>query len=108
VWQFAAATVGFIASTHLMLYHHRIMRTTLDIEDDILAAVKELARRQQRTAGQVLSSLARHALTGGAAVGNRASGVREPRAFYGFESFGANGKVVTNEHIDDLRDRDGG
>jgi hypothetical protein len=37
------------------------MRTTLDIEDDVLAAVKDLARRQQRTAGQVLSSLARQA-----------------------------------------------
>ena len=83
------------------------MRTTLDIEEDILAAVKELARQQQRTAGQVLSSLARQALTGGAAVGNRASGVHGPRAFYGFESFNANGMVVANAHIDDLRDREG-
>jgi hypothetical protein len=33
--------------------------------------------------------------------------VREPKAFYGFESFNANGKVVTNEHIDGLRDSDG-
>ena len=40
----------FIASTYLMAHHHRIMRTTLDIEEDILAAVKELARQQQRTA----------------------------------------------------------
>ena len=83
------------------------MRTTLEIEDDILAAVKELARHQQLTAGQVLSSLARHALTGGGAAGKHVSGVREPRAFYGFESFSANGKVVTNEHIDDLRDHEG-
>ena len=83
------------------------MRTTLDIEEDVLAAVKELARQQQRTAGQVLSSLARQALTGGGAAGKHASGVREPRAFYGFESFNANGMVVTNAHIDDLRDREG-
>jgi hypothetical protein len=82
------------------------MRTTLDIDDDVLAAIKDLARRQQRTAGEVISSLARSALTGGAAQ-RPAGGVREPKPFYGFESFGANGKVVTNEHIDDLRDRDG-
>jgi hypothetical protein len=82
------------------------MRTTLDIADDVLAAVKELARRQQRTAGEVLSSLARDALTGGSGRGP-ARGVREPKAFYGFESFSANGKVVTNEHIDGLRDSDG-
>ncbi len=82
------------------------MRTTLDIEDDVLAAVKELARRQQLTAGEVLSSLARQALTGGATAGP-AGAVQEPKAFYGFESFAANGKVVTNEHIDDLREREG-
>jgi hypothetical protein len=84
------------------------MRTTLDIEDDVLAAVKDLARLQQRTAGEVISSLARSALTGAATSANRpADGVSEPKAFYGFESFGANGKLVTNEHIDDLRDREG-
>lgn len=39
------------------------MRTTLDIDDDILAAAKELARAEGKTAGQVLSDLARRALT---------------------------------------------
>lgn len=39
------------------------MRTTLDIDDDILAAAKELARAQGKTAGQVISDLARRALT---------------------------------------------
>jgi hypothetical protein len=81
------------------------MRTTLDIEDDVLAAVKELARRQQRTAGEVISSLARSALTGSASQ-RPARGGRRLKAFYGFGSFGAKGKVVTNEHIDDLRERD--
>ena len=84
----------------------RFMRTTLDIDDDVLAAVSDLARRQQRTAGEVLSTLARQALTG-AAAGSSSRAVREPRPFYGFESFSANGKVVTNEHIDDLRDSEG-
>ena len=39
------------------------MRTTLDIDDDILEAAKVMARRDNKTAGRVLSDLARKALT---------------------------------------------
>ena len=39
------------------------MRTTLDIDDDVLEAAKELGRAQKKTAGQVISGLARRALT---------------------------------------------
>jgi hypothetical protein len=39
------------------------MRTTLDIDDDVLAAAKELASGQKTTAGKVISDLARKALT---------------------------------------------
>jgi hypothetical protein len=42
-----------------MLY---AMRTTLNIEDDILQAVKEIAANRGTTAGCVLSELARKAL----------------------------------------------
>lgn len=38
------------------------MRTTLAIDDDILAAARELAETQQKTIGEVISSLAREAL----------------------------------------------
>jgi hypothetical protein len=38
------------------------MRTTLDIDDDVLQAAKERAAVQKKTAGQVLSELAREAL----------------------------------------------
>lgn len=38
------------------------MRTTLDIDDDVLAAAKELAAMQRKSAGEVLSELARQAL----------------------------------------------
>ena len=38
------------------------MRTTLDIDDDILQAAKELAKAEKKTAGQVISELARQAL----------------------------------------------
>ncbi len=39
------------------------MRTTLDIDDDILSAAKELAKAESRTMGEVISDLARRALT---------------------------------------------
>jgi hypothetical protein len=35
------------------------MRTTLDLDDDVLQAAKELAQYENKTAGQVLSELAR-------------------------------------------------
>jgi len=38
------------------------MRTTVDIDDDVLQAAKELAGARGKTAGQVLSELARQAL----------------------------------------------
>ena len=38
------------------------MRTTLDIDDDVLQAVKEIAAIRQVTAGQALSQLARKGL----------------------------------------------
>ena len=37
------------------------MRTTLDIADDVLLAAKELARRQKKPLGEVISELARQA-----------------------------------------------
>jgi hypothetical protein len=40
-----------------------VVRTTLDIDDDVLQAVKELAEVRGLTAGQALSALARQALT---------------------------------------------
>lgn len=38
------------------------MRTTLAIDDDVLAAAKHLAGRERKTVGAVLSSLARQGL----------------------------------------------
>ena len=40
------------------------MRTTLDIEDDVLAAAKEMASRQRLSAGQLISLLLREAMSG--------------------------------------------
>ena len=38
------------------------MRTTLDLDDDVLQAVKEIAAMRGKTAGEVLSELARKAI----------------------------------------------
>lgn len=82
-----------------------VLRTTLDIDDAVLDAVKELARRQGKTAGAVLSELARLALTqGGAAPAARA--LAEEPAVYGFRPF-AGKELVTNALVDKLRDEHG-
>ena len=78
------------------------MRTTLDIADDVLLAVKERARRQRRSAGEVLSDLAREALTGQ----GQAGGVAEPEAFYGFQPLPRRGAVISTEMVDRLREED--
>lgn len=75
------------------------MRTTLDIADDILLAAKDLARREQKTAGQVISELARKGLTGGPVVT-----AAEPKATYGFRPFPKEGRVLSNELINKLRE----
>ena len=80
------------------------MRTTLDIEADVLAAAKEIARQQHLGVGKVISQLVRRALTGD---------VRQPASASpgatatGFEPFPARGVIVTNELIDRLRDAEG-
>jgi len=85
----------------------RIMRTTLDIEDDVLFAAKEIARREKKSLGQVISDLARRAFSQPAPAGKtpRAS---EPLAKYGIHPLPARaGVIVTNELIDRLRDEEG-
>lgn len=77
------------------------MRTTLDIDEDVLQAAKELARREKKTAGAVISELTRRALTT-----PRAARTREPKAFHGFRPFPRRGGIVTNEQIDKLREDD--
>jgi hypothetical protein len=55
------------------------MRTTLDIDDDVLNAAKDMARREHTRAGVAIS----------------------------FRPFPSRGAVVTNEAIDELRDSEG-
>ena len=45
------------------MHYIAVMRTTLDIDDDVLAVAKERAAGQKMTTGKVISDLARQALT---------------------------------------------
>lgn len=75
------------------------MRTTLRLDDDVFAAVQERARREKRSTGQVLSELARQALT-------RSGHPTEARSgpHHGFQPLPHRGAAVSNALIDQLRD----
>jgi hypothetical protein len=45
-----------------MRQDHRIMRMTLDVDDDVLSAARALAARDRRSLGSVVSELARRGL----------------------------------------------
>lgn len=80
------------------------MRTTLDIDDDILVAAKALARSQNLSAGQVVSRLLRRVLTGQStdiATESSAPSVT------GFRPFTAGKTITTNDMVNRLRDAEG-
>lgn len=80
------------------------MRTTLDIDDDLIQASKELAQHEGTTAGVIVSRLLRQALTAGTAPAASAPAASLP----GFRPFAAKpGAVVTDELVNRLRDQAG-
>ncbi len=81
------------------------MRTTLNIEDDVLIAVKELARKERVSVGRVLSRLAREALAGRGHLANVDAG--EEKGIPGFRPFPSRGVVVSEELIERLREQEG-
>lgn len=86
------------------------MRTTLDIEDDVLFAAKEIARREKKSLGHVISELARRAFRAPHAAGEQPPsppGASERLAAYGIQPLPARGGLVSNELIERLRDEEG-
>lgn len=84
------------------------MRTTLDIDEDVLLAAKELAKRQNLPAGRVVSQLLRRVLTGQAAHTKAAKHGRPgSRSVAGFRPFPKGGAVATNDAVNRLRDAEG-
>ena len=76
------------------------MRTTLDIDPEILNVVRERARRERRSAGAVLSDLARQALTGAGLTTTSEEAV----PCHGFRPFPKEGRVVSEATVERLRD----
>ncbi len=70
------------------------MRTTLNIDDDVLLAAKELAAAQKKTAGEVISELARKTLRGGTK--------EKAKVRNGFTLLPPGGTIVTSELVEKL------
>jgi hypothetical protein len=87
------------------------MRTTLDIADDVLFAAKDVARREKKPVRQVVSELMRRALSPATAeAGGFASSSNDDidSRFreLGFFTLPSRGGIVTNELINQLRERE--
>ncbi len=73
------------------------MRTTLSIDDDVLAMARALASRQRKSVGEVISALSRQALQPKGRAADQRNGIPLlPRR--------ANAKPVTPELVNQLRD----
>lgn len=66
-------------------------------------AIKDRARRQKRSVGDLLSELAREALNCRPREGCEA---KETKSFFGFDPLPPRGGAVSNELIDKLREGD--
>ena len=80
------------------------MRTTLQLDDDVLAAARVLARQRRRSIGDVISDLARQALSRSTDGG--AQGVLEQRSGLPQLPVKASGGVVDLELVNQLRDEE--
>ena len=76
------------------------MRTTVDIDDDVLQAARELATKQKSTAGRVISALARRALAGVARP-------KRPLTKNAVPVLPRRGDVITLDHVRKLMDQEG-
>jgi hypothetical protein len=82
-----------------MLKHQgKAMRTTVAIDDDVLAAARALADRQQRSLGDVISDLARRGLA------REAAPLHKKRGDIPVLPRRADARPVTLELVNKLRD----
>ena len=78
------------------------MRTTLDIDNGLLQMARELARREGRLIGKLISDPGREGLTH-SLVDSSAS---ETVSVFGFRPFPKRGVMLMNDRIDSLREND--
>lgn len=79
------------------------MRTTLDIDEDILLAAREHAERERKSLGAVISALARETLRRPAQAHRRATAKRGGR----FAVLPQRDEIITLEHVRGLQDTEG-
>lgn len=72
------------------------------MDDDVLAAARDMARAEHRTVGDVLSDLARRQLLATAATAS--DGLSLQPGPLGFPVLPSRGGVVTNQDVSRLRD----
>ena len=86
------------------------MRTTLDIEDDVLFAAKEVAKREKKTVGAVVSEWARRSCQTPPtvlSVQEPPPTTERPLAKYGFLPLPNRGMIITNEMVNRIREEEG-
>ena len=78
------------------------MRTTLALDDDVLAYAREHARRERVSIGEAVSRLARQGIQAGNSTPSVAA---RPKSKYAL--LPARPEVITSEHVRKLMDREG-
>lgn len=83
------------------------MRTTLDIDDDVLFAAKEIATKERKTTGKILSEFFRRGIQSG---DNPSPGLKTSQPFEfknGIPIFPSRGELVTTGQIQRIREEEG-
>jgi hypothetical protein len=83
------------------------MRTTLDIDDDVLFAAKEIAAKERKTAGKILSDFFRRGIQSDSAD---ASGMAPGQPFVfknGIPILPSRRELVTTEQIQRIMEEEG-
>jgi hypothetical protein len=75
----------------------------LSIDDDVLHAAKEIARAERRSAGAVISDMARAGFAQSLGASSNAS-AQGPLAALGIKTLPRRGGIVTQEQVNQLRD----
>ena len=101
------------------IFKRPAMRTTLDIADDVLFAAKDVARKERKPLGQVISELARRAFANGG-TDAVASGSQQYAplqtgplsgsdriATYGIQPLPARGELISDVMVKRIRDTEG-
>ena len=79
------------------------MRTTLDIDKDVLIAVKERARKEKKSTGRIISNIVRESLSGLRPEENDRRFIEKN----GFRMLAPRGEVITLEHVQRIIDEEG-